>query len=362
MTSSIGPILVTGGCGFLGFHVVQALLKDPSCGRITVISRNPNVNIFDGVDYRACDVVDATAVRKVFAEIKPRVIIHTASPRPMDANLTKGDFEDSNIVGTRNLADAAQGTPSTEILIFSSSVNVIRGKEHVNVKEEDQPYWSPNSVEALPYWRSKAEAEKTVLAANSKNLKTVSLRLCLIIGLQEHALIPAQLDALAQGKTNIQLGDNKNLLDTVSAENAADAHLLAMHTLLDPTRANGKVDGEAFNITDANPLPFWDISRVIWTSAGDKTELKDVTVIPGWAANAMAFAAEYFYYFVFFGGKTPELNRHVVNFCTSTYTYDITKARKALGFNPVAKTEEVLKEAAEWELKRRVEAQVPLPV
>lgn len=85
----------------------------------------------------------------------------------------------------------------------------------------------------------------------------------------------------------------------VSTENVANAHLLAMHALLDPLRANGKVDGEAFNIADDNPLPFWDVQRIIWRTAGDTTEIKDLTVIPAWLANTMAFAAEYAYGIIF---------------------------------------------------------------
>ncbi|KAF2096746.1 NAD(P)-binding protein [Rhizodiscina lignyota] len=334
-SDTTGPVLVTGGCGFLGFHVVQALLDDLSCGPITVVSRNPTTNIFDNVDYKACDITDAVLVKRIVEEINPRVIIHIASPRPMDVALKQDDFEDSNIVGTRNLINSARDCSSTEAFVFSSTVNVIQGKEHINVKEDYRPYWNPKSKEALPYWRSKAEAEKIVLVANSGNLKTASLRLCMVIGLKEHALVPAQLDALDQGKTNIQLGDNRNLLDTVSAENAAHAHLLAMHALLDQRKLLGEI---------------------IWRTAGDKTELRDVRIIPSWAANAMAMAAEFANAFIFFSGKIPELNRHVVNFCTSTYTYDISKARDVLGFNPTARTEQVMKEATEWELKRRAQS------
>jgi sterol-4alpha-carboxylate 3-dehydrogenase (decarboxylating) len=207
--------------------------------------------------------------------------------------------------------------------------------------------------DAIPYWRSKAEAEQIVLGANSSLLKTISLRPSLMIGLQEYALIPAQLDALAEGKSNIQLGDNTNLIDLVSADNCTAAHLLAMHALLDPGKANGKVDGEPFNITDENPLPFWDVARIIWRTAGDKTELKDVRVIPAWVATMMPSMAEFTYRWVFFSSKSPELNRHVVNFCTHTYTYDISKARKILGYNSEKKTEQILKEATQWEIQRR---------
>jgi sterol-4alpha-carboxylate 3-dehydrogenase (decarboxylating) len=231
------------------------------------------------------------------------------------------------------LIESSKSSPITQYFIFSSTDNVIKGDKHINVKENDRPNWNMND-KAIQYWRSKAEAEKIVLGANSISLKAVSVRPCMIIGLQEHALIPAQLDALKQGKKNVQLGNNQNLLDVVSAENCANAHLLAMHALIDSSKANGKVDGEAFNITDGNPLPFWDVSRIIWRTGSDKTELKDVKVIPAWMATAMASVAEFAYGLFFFRNKIPELNRHVVNFCIKTYTCDISKAKKVLGYNP----------------------------
>ena len=102
------------------------------------------------------------------------------------------------------------------------------------------PYWEPKD-KAIPYWRSKAEAEKDVLEANSDDLKIVALRPCMLIGLQEHALIPAQPEALEQGKSSIHLGDNKNIFDCVSADSCADAHLLAMHALLDRRRQGARL-------------------------------------------------------------------------------------------------------------------------
>lgn len=250
------------------------------------------------------------------------------------------------------MIETAKRCDATKYFIFTSTVNVIQGDEHINVAEQSRPYWRTTD-KAIAYWRSKAEAEQIVLDANTPSLKTVSLRPSLMVGLQEYALIPAQLDALAQGKSNIQLGDNKNLINLVSSDNCTSAHLLALHALLDPSRANGKVDGEAFNITDDNPLPFWDVARDIWRAAGDTTELTDVKVIPAWVANIMASVAEFAFRWVFFSSKSPELNRHVVNFCTNTYTYDISKAKKVLGYHPEKRTREILKEATEWEIERR---------
>ncbi|KAL9117548.1 MAG: hypothetical protein Q9187_005916, partial [Circinaria calcarea] len=315
----LGTVLVTGGCGFLGYHIIKALLQDPNCGSIVSVSRNPTVNLQDGVTYRAGNITDFDFVRSLFQEVQPRVIFHVASPRPIDYTLNTAEFRDTNIEGTVILLKCAAAFPSVTAFVYSSSVNVLAGSPHIRV-DENGPMWQPNS-KAIPYWRSKAAAERLVLGANSLKLRTVSLRLCLIVGEREHALIPAQLDAYDAKKTSIQLGDNSNLVDTVSAENAATAHLLAATALVDPSRASGKVDGEAFQITDGNPLPFWDLARMIWRAAGDTTQLQDVTVIPTWAAMALASAVEWLFAIFTLGTRKPEmLNTHVVDFCTREYT------------------------------------------
>ena len=92
---------------------------------------------------------------------------------------------------------------------------------------------------------------------------------------------------------------------------------------------------------------------MIWRAAGDTTERKDVKIIPGWAAMAMSSAAEWAFRAFTLGEKRPEMNTLVVEFCIREYTYNIDKARRVLGYQPVAQLEDIIKRSVEWELRKR---------
>ena len=47
---------VTGGCGFIGYHIVNALVKNPDYTSVHVLSRNPTKNLVDGAEYHKGDI------------------------------------------------------------------------------------------------------------------------------------------------------------------------------------------------------------------------------------------------------------------------------------------------------------------
>lgn len=227
------------------------------------------------------------------------------------------------------------------------------GSPHINI-DEKAPCWDVKSSEVTPYELSKVRAEQLVLDANSHSLPTTALRLVLTYGERDSAMVPSLLPAFYNKQTNIQLGDGTNLHDYVYAGNAGKAHILAAKALLSPNRANGKVDGEAFNITDGEPRRFWDIMRLVWRAAGDKTQLEDVTVVPAWLAVMMAQGAEWIFWIFTLGRKRPQLlNVLIVKHSVLTHTYDITKARKRLGYEPVPDMEGGILRTVEWELRKQ---------
>lgn len=142
----------------------------------------------------------------------------------------------------------------------------------------------------------------------------------------------------------------------MSVGNAVKAHILAATILLNPQSTTSRVDGETFNITDGNPVPFWDLSRLIWRASGDITPLKDVTVFPAWLALGLATTAEWAFFVLTLGQMKPKtLNRLTVSHCMRTHTYKIYKARRVLGYNPIPDLENGIERSVKWEMQKRKE-------
>lgn len=357
-SSTLGSTLVTGGCGFLGSQLIAQLLKEPGCGPITVISRNPTTNLHDGVDYRACDLTDGPTLQKIIDEIKPQTVFHTASPTSRDfINTPLKEFWVGNVEGTNTLIASIAKAGTVKALVFSSTVSVIEGEPHY-LAPESTPYWKGPGGDCVPYYWSKTIAEQNVLKANKEvpGLATAALRLCLMYGPGDRQSVPHLVDAVKGGQSNIQLGDNTNEIDVLSVAGAADAHILTARLLYDPTKANGQVAGEAFHITDGAPMLLWDYMRMVYRLAGDKTKPEEIKIIPAWLAMTMATVAEGVYSWVTWGRQRPtQLNRTIVSHSVRNYTYDISKARRVLGYQPAPMLEEGLKEAVRHEFKKRGE-------
>lgn len=87
--------------------------------------------------------------------------------------------------------------------------------------------------------------------------------------------------------------------------NAAHAHILATEKLLQihslPPSKQERVDGEAFFVTNDEPFHFWDFARAVWAVAGDKTDVKDVWVLPKSLCLIMATLVEWVFWIIFLG-------------------------------------------------------------
>lgn len=156
------------------------MLKDPTCRPIYALSRTPDSNLRDGVSYHAGNITNATALHALLQEIKPQVIFLTASSKSSDFTVKGQDYLDIHVASTKNLLAAGRMASSVKALVFSSSVMVFAGEEHIDLNET-LTLWEPHS-KGTPYDLSKAATEKLVHEANCEDLRTVTNRPRLMCG------------------------------------------------------------------------------------------------------------------------------------------------------------------------------------
>ncbi|KAL8791935.1 MAG: hypothetical protein Q9195_005511 [Heterodermia aff. obscurata] len=349
-------VLVIGGCGFVGFHIVEALLKE-SLWSVHVMSRNPSRNRIQGAHYHTGSVCSPEQLRNSLAEIRPSIIIHAASPTSTSDVGGERQYQDTNVQGTRNLIEASILRSHVKGLIYTSSAQVVDATVH-DMAIEDAPIHTLTS-RADYYSKSKAIADRMVLDANGKRgVRTLCLRPAAVYGERDSQMIPGFLQVLRDGRHRYQIGDNTNMFDFVSVTNVALSHVLAVKALLsDSVPEYMKADGEAFFITDGIPVPFWTFARKIWFAAGDTATVDQVIIVPAWFMLGLADIVEWAYWIFTFGAKRPKvLRRQSILFACLQSTYSIAKAKERLHYTPLDDRDAQIKKGVDWELQNQTEA------
>jgi UDP-glucose 4-epimerase len=156
--------IVTGGAGFIGSHLVDALLAD-GCA-VTVIddlSSGDAARVAPEAELRELDVVDFAALEAVVEEVKPRAVFHLAAQASVVASVEDpGRDCDVNVKGTLNVVEAAGGCGAS--VVFTSTGGALYGDE-APMPTPEQQIPSPLS----PYGASKWAAEAYVKTWSSSS-------------------------------------------------------------------------------------------------------------------------------------------------------------------------------------------------
>ncbi|XP_008592396.1 PREDICTED: 3 beta-hydroxysteroid dehydrogenase type 7 isoform X3 [Galeopterus variegatus] len=164
--------LVTGGCGFLGEHVVRMLLqREPRLHEIRVFDLHLGPWLEDlktGPVQVTAIQGDVTQAQEVTAAVAgAHVVIHTAGLVDVFGRASPKTIHEVNVQGTQNVIEACVQT-GTQFLVYTSSMEVVgpNTKGHPFYRgNEDTPY---EAIHKHPYPRSKALAERLVLEANGR--------------------------------------------------------------------------------------------------------------------------------------------------------------------------------------------------
>src|SRR5262249_28069445 len=184
-------ILVTGGSGFVGAALCRKLVERGHLVRSLQRSESRTLPAL-GVECHRGDVADFETVRS--AANGGEVMFHVAAKA--GAWGPAGEYHRANVVGTENVLKVCREFGIGK-LIYTSSPSVVYHGGDENGIDESTPY---PSTYLADYPRTKAIAERMVLAANGPNLATVALRPHLIWGPGDNHLLPRMIERAKAGR------------------------------------------------------------------------------------------------------------------------------------------------------------------
>jgi nucleoside-diphosphate-sugar epimerase len=322
--------LVTGGGGFLGSAIVSRLRARGDAVVSLARHRYPALAALK-VEQIEGDLADEAAVVQAAAGCD--VVFHVAAKAGIWGRWS--DYQRSNVLGTMNVLRACR-QHGIRRLVYTSSPSVVFDGRDMEGVNESVPY--PSHYDAY-YPQTKAESERQVLAANSPDLATVALRPHLIWGPGDNHLVPRILARGRAGKLR-RLGRNNPLIDSIYIDNAADAHLLASDRLT----PGSPVAGKAYFLSNGEPLPVWDLVNRILACA----DLSPVTrSVPVWLAYSAGWLMEWLYWVGRIESEPP-MTRFLARELATAHWFDISAARRDLGYEPRVTIDEGLRRLRDW--------------
>jgi 2-alkyl-3-oxoalkanoate reductase len=321
--------LVTGGGGFLGGAIVRMLRGRGQ--EVRSFSRNVYSHLFEAdVEQAVGDLADMQSVELAMADCD--IVYHVAAKAGVWGRYD--DYRSTNVIGTRNILDACRQF-GVRKLVYTSSPSVVYSRGDMEGVDESAPY--PRHFDAY-YPQTKAVAEQMVLAANGPDLATVALRPHLIWGPGDPHLIPRLLARAKAGKLK-RIGTGANRVDVTYVDNAAHAHVLAGQRL----EIGSPIAGKAYFVSDGHPVNLWDFINRVLAVAAMPPVAKSISFRKALFAGAVLENV----YKLFRRRSEPPLTRFVARQLATSHWFDISAARRDLGYEPIITTDEGLRRLGE---------------
>lgn len=323
MTARDRRVLVTGGGGFVGRYIVEQLVSRGHTVRVLGRRKYPELERL-GVETLQADLTDRDAVLRACRGMHD---VHHAAAC-VELWHDRAEIIGANVQGTRNLIEAcvAEGVSN---LVFTSSASVVFGGEDQEGVDESVPY--PARFVNL-YAQTKAEAERLVLEANGRaGLRTLSLRPHLVWGPRDTHFIP-NLIARARSGGLVQVGEGNNRVDITYVENLACAHILAAERL----REDPGIGGRSFFISQGEPVKPWSFFGALIERLGLPRIAKSMSYRRAYAIGALCEVA----WPLLRRPGGPPMTRFLASQMAKSHYFDISAARRWLGYQPSVTTDE----------------------
>ncbi|XP_075999038.1 3 beta-hydroxysteroid dehydrogenase type 7 [Genypterus blacodes] len=343
---------ITGGCGFLGRHLLRVLLEmEDRVTEIRLVDKHVDVSLCGRSTERTKvkviqgDVTDYNSVVELSRGAD--VIIHTASIVDVWRRIPEALIYSINVAGTQNVINACVEN-SIQHLVYTSSMEVIGPNVHGDPfirGNEDTPYHVHHS---MPYPNSKAKAEKLVLEANGtqvksgKTLNTCSLRPTGIYG-EDHLLMKEFYNLCVQRGGLMMEGVPKDTEHgRVYAGNVAWMHVLAARALREQPQT---VSGEAYFCYDDSPYKNYEEFNMQFLSTFNFRRMRMPTVVL-WFMALMNDFLQWVLRPVY--NYTPLLNRYTYAVACTPFTVSTDKALRHFQYRPLYDWDQCRARTQEW--------------
>lgn len=255
-------VLVTGGAGFLGSHLVEKVLRrganvtvadDLSTGHLENLGEVRSL-----VEFRQVDLARPDSARELLAHGRFDVVFHLAghTDLPGSVDNPRHDLE-RNLLGTFNLLEAARSLEKKPAVLFASSAAVY-GEGSETAFREDGP-----TFPVSPYGVSKLAAERYVAIYPSLyGVPTAILRLFPLYGPRLRALVVYDLmQKLRQNPAELTIqGNGDQVRDLSHAANAVDAFLVVA--------AQSPLEGDVYNVASGESVSIRELAQRISQEMG----------------------------------------------------------------------------------------------
>lgn len=319
-------IFLTGGTGFVG----GAFLKEEGGAHtIHAMSRTLQSDAhlkLEGVTPVSCSLDNVTARHLAGCEAVIHCAAHVEEWGPWE------DYWRVNVEGTKRLLDAAKLAGIRRFVHIGTEAALFHGQDMVNV---DETY--PLALNSpFPYSRTKAHAEKAVLAANdpARGFETIVVRPRFVWGPGDQTILPALRKMVETGQF-AWIDGGRNKTSTTYIGNLTYAMDLAL--------TKGR-SGEAYFVLDGPPVVFHDMLTRMAHAAGFSLPEKNVA---GWMARALGFAGETAWRGLKLKGRPP-ITRFTAALMSRDCVLSDAKARSQMGYDPPFTLDYGLRALATW--------------
>ncbi len=260
-------ILVTGGAGFIGSHLVDAFVERGD--RVVVLdnlSAGSRDNLNASAEFIEGDITDAALVRRLFREHRFEIVNHHAAQLDIRKSVADPVFDaQQNILGTLNLLEAAKEVGTVKRFMFASTGGAVYGEQVYFPADEQHP-----TQPIAPYGVAKRSIELYLHYYRAVHgIEYVAFRYTNVYGPRqsphgEAGVVAIFTEKLLKGEQAVINGDGKQTRDYVYVGDVVRAHLLALEMLK---------GSDIFNISTAKETDVNEIFKILskLTTNGEAT-------------------------------------------------------------------------------------------